>query len=65
MSAGTKIFAWTPPGSASGATPAPASSWVEAGDFSTAGITNISRMAIGPGPNGSVRFALVAELVAK
>jgi len=66
MSAGTKVFAWTPSASAgTAATPAPATSWVEAGDFSTAGIANISRMSIGPGPNGSWRLALVAELVAK
>jgi hypothetical protein len=68
MSAGTKVFAWTPPsGSASG--PAPATSWVEAGDFASAGVANITRMALGPlSPglsDGAVKLVFAAELVAK
>jgi len=73
MSSGAKIFAWTPPGAGATAaakpTAAAASAWVEVGNFSSAGITHITRMAIGPfgrgAPGVPLRLALVAEPVAK
>jgi hypothetical protein len=59
MSAGTKIFAWTPgvvpPGRG-------ATGWVEAGDFASAGISNITRMAIEPVTGKPARFVLVADV---
>lgn len=73
MSTGSRIFAWTPPraGATGRATPAgaAASRWVEVGDFASAGITHVTRMAVGPfGPGAPAmpfRFALVAEPVGK
>jgi hypothetical protein len=72
MSSGTRIFAWTPPrpgarAAATSAAPALAP-WVEAGDFSSAGIARITRMAVGPsvpGASAAPRFVLVAEPIAK
>jgi dipeptidyl aminopeptidase/acylaminoacyl peptidase len=66
MSSGAKIFAWTPPApGATGATSVAASPWVEAGDFSSLGLSRITRMAVGPATGGTPRFALVAEPVAR
>jgi hypothetical protein len=52
MSSGSKIFAWTSAGGA----------WTELADFSSAGLTRLTRLAVAPAASGGqTRLALVAE----